>query len=402
MKGRLNKRAVDAARYQGTGACYVWDTETAGFGLRIYPSGRKSFVVTYRVRGKQRFHTIGRFGEMTVDQARTEALETLALARKGEDRSGERQASRRAPTIADLAARFMKEHSEVRNKPRTIQRNRETWDRVILPRLGGGRKVADIDRAEVAKLHTDLAATPSAANTVRAILSKAFNLAELWGWRPENSNPCRHVERYKEEARERYLSEAELSRLGGVLAEAGWVPPHAVAAIRLLVFTGCRSAEILTLQWKHVDFERRSLNLPDSKTDKKVVRLNAAALEVLAGVERVPDNPHVIPGARRGSHRRSLQHIWDRICEEAELEDVRIHDLRHTFASIGVNAGINLQPIGKLLGHTKTATTERYAHLADDPVRQANETIGSTLEATLSGKPKASVVPLRSAVASRT
>ena len=189
MRAKLSKRTIDAATYQGTGACYLWDTDTAGFGLRIYPSGRKGFVVTYRVRGKQRFFTIGRYGQMTLSEARTEALETLARARRGEDPSGQRFASRRSPTIADLAKRYMEEHAAIKKKPSSVRMDRQHWDRVILPRFGT-RKVADIDRADVAKLHTDLAETPSMANSVRALLSKAFNRYTTPGDWPSSPPSC--------------------------------------------------------------------------------------------------------------------------------------------------------------------------------------------------------------------
>ena len=396
MKARLNKRAIDAATYQGRGGCYLWDIETRGFGLRIYPSGRKSFVITYNAKGRQRFYTLGRFGEMTLPEARTEALELIARARKGEDPSGDRRAAYRAPAVADLADRYMDEHARIKKKARSVKRDRQTWDRCVLPRLGR-RKVADIERADVAKLIADMADTPAMANKVITLLSKAFNLAEIWGLRPEGSNPCRHVSRYREESRERFLSDRELSRLGDVLAEAEqtWgVSPHAIGAIRLLVLTGCRSSEILTLRWAEVDFERRCLRLPDSKTGRKTVMLNAGALQILNDLERVNGNPFVIPGLKRGTHRSSLQPLWERIREQAELPDVRIHDLRHTFASFGVNAGLNLPVIGRLLGHSKTATTERYAHLADDPVRKAVETIGATIAASLDGKPKAAITEI--------
>ena len=396
MITRLTKRTVDAATYEGPGGCYIWDVEARGFGLRIYPTGRKSFVVTYMSRGRQRFMTIGRYGEMTLKEARAEAFAILARARKGEDPSAARRARRKAPTVADLADRYMTEHAEIKKKARSVKRDRQAWDRHILPRLGQ-RKVADIARADVAKLLTDMASTPAMANKILSLLSKSFNLAEIWGWRPEGKNPCRHVGRYREESRERYLSESELKRLGEVLdlAERSWgFSSYAITAIRLLIFTGCRSSEILTLCWQDVDLERKCLHLPDSKTGKKTVRLNSGALQILAGLERVDDNPYVIPGAKPGSHLSTLQQIWNRIREEAGLEGVRVHDLRHTYASYAVSSGFSLPVIGKLLGHSKTATTERYAHLADRPLREANEAIGATLEATLSGKPKAAVAPI--------
>ena len=386
MKVRLNKRTIDEATYEGPGGCYLWDTEIAGFGLRIYPTGRKSFLITYRSKGRQRFYTLGRFGELTVQQARAEALETLGRARKGEDPSGVRRAARRAPKMADLADRHIEEHAKIRNKPRSVKRDRRAWDRCVLPKLGK-RRVRDVNRADVARLMTEMAETPAMANKVLTLLSKAFNLAEVWGWRPEGSNPCRHVSRYKEETRDRYLSESELRRLGGVLnffQSAQAMCPYAIAAIRLLILTGCRSAEILGLRWEEVDFERKCLRLLDSKTGKRTVFLNEPAIEILASLEPQGDNPHVVPGEKTGSHRSTLQPIWDRIRDAAEIKDVRIHDLRHTFASFGVNGGQNLAVVGRLLGHRKITTTQRYAHLADEPIRQATDSIGVKLSSALS------------------
>ena len=388
MKIKLNKRTIDQTVYQGSGGHYLWDTELAGFGVRIYPTGRKSFVISYRSKGLQRFFTIGRYGVLTVQQARLKAMATFARIGNGEDPSGDKIAANRAPRITDLAKRYMDEHSRVKKKPKSIKKDEQAWERLILPHLGQ-RRVKDIARADIAKTMTDLADTPAMANKVLTILSKSFNLAEIWGWRTEGTNPCRHIKRYKEEARERYLSEAELSRLGDVLIEAErfWeVKPQAIAAVRLLILTGCRSAEILTLKWDEVDFERRCLHLTDSKTGKKKVWLNAGALEILSTIERVDGNPHVVPGASPGSHFSTLQRLWNRIRKAANIRDVRIHDLRHNFASIGINTGQNLAVIGKILGHTKIQTTQRYAHLADAPVRKANEQIGATLEATLAGQ----------------
>ena len=231
-----------------------------------------------------------------------------------------------------------------------------------------------------------MADTPAMANKVQTLLSKAFNLAEIWEWRPEGSNPCRHVGRFKEQSRERYLSHSELERLGEVLtrmeAERA-IFPQAIAAIRLLVLTGCRSAEILKLKWTEVDLERRCLALEDSKTGRRTVMLNQDALDILDGLPRV--GPYVIPGRTPDRPLSTLQHLWKRIRAAADLEDVRIHDIRHTYASFGVNNGHNLAVVGKLLGHSKIQTTQRYAHLADDPLRKANEQIGSGLAASLQG-----------------
>jgi integrase len=214
-----------------------------------------------------------------------------------------------------------------------------------------------------------------------------MNLAEVWRMRPNGSNPCRHIKKYRENKRERYLSEAELARLGEALTEVdqdGTVMPSAVAAIRLLIFTGARLSEILTLRWDYV--EHSYLRLPDSKTGAKVIYLNPPASELLARLPRIVDNPYVIPGNKPGARLVNLQKPWRLIRARAGLEDVRIHDLRHTFASIGAASGLSLPMIGKLLGHTQAATTERYAHLADDPVRAASEAIGQRIDAAMKGE----------------
>ncbi|MEM7585396.1 MAG: site-specific integrase [Acidobacteriota bacterium] len=391
MKVRLNKRTIDEAEYRGPGGCYLWDTHMPGFGLRIYPSGAKSFVVAYWSRGRRRFYTIGRYGRITLHLARDKALEVFLSVRRGGDPAGERHSARKAPTVADLADRHIRDHAEIKYKPRSVKRARQVWDRCVLPTLGR-RRVADIRRADIAKLMTAMADTPAMANKVQSLLSKAFNLAEVWGWRPEGTNPCRHVGRYREESRERYLSEDELRRLGEAFVhfeQHTETSPHAVAAIRLLILSGCRSAEILKLRWEDVDFERRCLHLPDSKTGKRTVLLNTAALEILADLERVDGNPYVIPGAKPGSHRSSLQNLWPKVCRHAGIENVRVHDLHHTFASFGVNGGQGLPVIGWLLGHSKITTTQRYAHLDDDPVRAASEAIGSVIVGAMVGEREA-------------
>ena len=396
MRLRLNKRAIESATYKGAGADYRWDTELPSFGVRVYPSGRKSFVITYRVRGKQRFFTLGRFGEITLQQARAVALEHLGKARQGEDPAGERMAYRQAPILKDLAERYMAEHARVHKKATSIQMDDRMWQQHVLPSLGG-RKVADISRDDVSKLHGSLSATPAIANHVRRLLCKAFNLAEVWGWRPDGSNPTRHVKRFKEGKRERFLSGAELARLAECLAEAERTAterPEAIAGIRLLVLTGCRRGEILNLRWQDVDFEARCLRLPDSKTGAKVVYLNAPALQVLAGLERHDGKDLVLPG-RISGRPITLNDPWRRIRKAAQVEDVRIHDLRHTYASVGVSSGLSLSVIGGLLGHSQLATTERYSHLADDPVRQGAERIGAAIEAAMLGKAGAEVVPLQ-------
>ncbi len=238
---------------------------------------------------------------------------------------------------------------------------------------------------------------PIAANRCLALLSKMLNLAEAWGLRPDGSNPTRHVAKYRERKVERFLSNVEFARLGTVLEEAARTGEHAsvVAAIRLLILTGARRDEILSLRWEHVDFERGCLRLPDSKTGAKTIPLGAPALELLADLPRLNDNPYVLPGARPGRHYVGLGKAWRRLRAKAELPDVRLHDLRHSYASVGAGQNESLHVIGALLGHRDTASTQRYAHLSDDPMRAAADRISGHLAAAMAGK-SGEVVPLRS------
>lgn len=383
---RLTKRAIDAADYAG-GTDYRWDETLSGFGMRVYPSGKKSFVVSYRVLGRKRIMVLGRYGVLTLDQARARARKVLAQAAEGLDPSKDRQTLLKAPTMADLATRFLADHAP-KKKASSIRNDRRMWKQNILPHLGQ-RKVVDITREDIDRLHSRMRETPYAANRVLALLSKAFNLAEVWGWRPDASNPCRHVKPYKEEKRERYLSAAEISRLGAVLEEVEHERvelPGVATAIRLLLLTGCRLNEILSLRWEDVDFETGCLRLADSKTGKRLVVLSGGALELLASTERVAGNPHVIPGKIEGQHLINLSKPWRRIRERAGLDGVRLHDLRHTFGSVGAGAGLSLPLIGKMLGHSQPATTARYAHLANDPLRRAVDLVGDEISTALNGR----------------
>lgn len=216
-----------------------------------------------------------------------------------------------------------------------------------------------------------------------------MNLAEKWGLRPDGSNPCRHVDRFPERKVERFLSSDDLGRLGEVLCQmerTATERPSVIAAIRLLVFTGARLGEILDLQWDHVDLERSCLRLPESKTGAKVIHLNAPAMEVINGIERQAGSPWVITGRVKGKPLVNLRKPWHRIRKEAGLDTIRLHDLRHSFASAGAAGGLSLPIIGALLGHSQPQTTARYAHLAADPLKQANDMIGQRIAAAMQGQ----------------
>jgi integrase len=255
----------------------------------------------------------------------------------------------------------------------------------INPALGPYR-ISDVLRADVARFHHELRDRPYQANRALGVLSKMFNLAEQWGLRPDGSNPCRHVKKYREHKKERYLTMPELQRLGAALTTAQrqqTESPFVTAAIGLLVLTGARLNEILTLKWDYVDLAEAVLRLPDSKTGAKLIYLNDAAVNLLRAMPRMAGNPYVIAGKKAGSRLINLQKPWRRLRAQAGLNDVRIHDLRHSFASVGAGAGMSLPVIGKLLGHSQPVTTARYAHLAADPVRAASNQIGDRITAAM-------------------
>lgn len=378
---KLTKRAVEAPS-PGDRDIILWDTDLKGFGCKITPKGRRVYFLYYRTNsGTQRRPAIGRHGEITAEVARDIARRWLGEVAAGGDPSQTRKAARTAPTMAELCQRFLMEHSKFKNKSGTTYNYERIIDRFILPALGTC-KVLEVTRLDIDRLHHRLRDTPYQANRVLGLLSKMMNLAERWGYRPDGSNPTRHVEKYREHRRERYLSQEELNRLARVLAameQKATETPEIIAAVRLLIFTGCRLSEILKLKWIWVDWERHCLELPDSKTGAKVIHLNAPALEVLRGLVRQDGHPYVIPGAKRGHHLVNLEKPWRRIRKQAGLDNVRLHDLRHTYASVAVGLGEGLPIIGKLLGHSQPATTHRYAHLAADPLKAANERVGATI-----------------------
>ena len=388
---RLTKRYIDSLAPQ-VEDYFAWDRDIPGFGVCVRKSGRKSYILKYRVgsgRGaKVRKPTIGVHGAITVDEARRVAKDWLAEARLGGDPSGARRAEARATDVSELCQKYLVEHAYVYKKPSSVRHDERMIEKVVKPSLGRFAITA-VSRDEIAKLHTRLMPKPYEANRVLSLLSKMFNLAEVWGMRPDGSNPCRHVRKYKEEKRRRFLSETEFARLGAALelASAGElrtsrgarISEFAIAAVRLLLLTGARRGEILGLRWFEVNFDDSRIELAESKTGAKFIYLPPAAIEVLRNLPRLQDNPHVIVGGKVGSPLVNIKDPWDAIRREADLNDIRLHDLRHSFASLGASGGMSLPILGALLGHQEPATTARYAHLSDDPLRQAANAIGSRI-----------------------
>jgi integrase len=384
MASRITKRTVDQLQ-NGV----VWDGEIKGFGVRCRASGAKYYVLKARIGGRQRWITIGRHGSpWTTDNARREAQRLLGLKAAGQDPATARDRQKGVITVAELSARFLRDYVPQRCKRRTAYEYRRAVELFINPSLGRHR-ITDVLRADVAGFHHELRDRPYQANRALGVLSKMMNIAEEWGLRPDGSNPCRRVKKYREVKRERYLTRDELQRLGAVLVGEETKrseSPFVIAAIGLLVLTGARLSEILTLRWEHVDLDTGVLRLPDSKTGAKLIYLNGVAIQLLRKMPRMQGNPHVIAGGKPGAHLVELQKPWRRLRANAGLNDVRIHDLRHSFASVAVGVGTSLPMIGKLLGHTQPVTTARYAHLAADPIRAAANAIGSEITAAMTGR----------------
>ncbi len=424
----------------------VWDTETRGFGVRFRSNA--VYIVKTRIRGKQTILTIGRHGasmptsrtdgKVTIwgaQSARKEAIRLLGLIKDGQDPTAERREAKAAPTLTEFSGRYMTEWAGPHKKPRTKVEDARLLKLHILPALGD-LKLREIDNADVAKFHASKIATPVAANRALALLSAILGWAMRVGEHGINVNPCRHIARFPETGRERLLSAQELARLGDALERAAsawnddrelvwrvecqdqaavagmkeadarkWVQARmptrvsaedwrALAAVRLLLFSGARLSEILTLRWDWINLETGIVRLPDSKTGRKNLILPAPALAILAELPRMEGNHHVLPGEKAGGSFVGIQKPWQRIRKMAALPDVHLHDLRHAFASTAVAAGDSLFIVGKLLGHRQSSTTERYSHLAPDPARAVAERTAERLGAQLRGE-KSNVVPLR-------
>ena len=375
---RVTKRAVDAL-FVEAGDAVFWDRDLPGFGVRVHATGRKVYVVQSRGPTGPKRVTLGRHGDMPADEARKQAAVVIDRIKQGEDPIP--KPSEPELTVSELSERFMSTHVNVHCKPSTAATYRSILDKHILPVLGM-MPISDVGRKEISALHHRLHGTSAVANQAVKLVSQIYSLAEAWGKIPAGRNPCGSVRRYKTRSRERFLTPEEFRRLGRVLRDAeadGSVWPPAIAAIRLLILTGCRKMEILTLRWEDVDRTTGELRLRDAKAGPRMVPLTAPLLAVLDGIPRVPGNPWVIMSRKPDSHLPDLQVYWMRICERAGLDDVRIHDLRHSYASRALALGEGLPTIGKLLGHRKVGTTARYAHLMRDAEKEAATRVGDSI-----------------------
>lgn len=444
MRCKLTKRTVDALK-AGRRDEFLWDSDLPGFGVKVTPKGHRVFVAQYTPRsergtGRRRRMTIGAYGPLTVEQARESAKSILGRVARGEDPALEAKRSdldaraARDNTVKSVSAVYLDE-TEAKVRDRTLTEYRRLFDRDVIPTLGG-RPVGAVTTQEVARLHADGRTRPYQANRILQLLASFFAWTETRGYRPRGSNPCRDVARFPEQPRERFLTVEEVGRLGTALrtAERVGLPvpeklkdasrgmskkrrakltgrkrgpykkretprpltpanPFAVAAIRFLLLTGWREQEALTLRWDAIDTDRGIATLEVTKTGKSHRPVGAPALELLDSLPRFEDSPYVFPGAKKGAPLREIKRTWAAVRAAADLEDVRLHDLRHTVASFAVASGHSLYLTGKLLGHTRSETTQRYAHLADDARKAAADTVSSALAAAL-GNDEAKVLPL--------
>ncbi len=391
---KLNDKDVKAMVPPASGHRIVWDSDVKGFGLRITHKGARAFVLNYRTEtGTERRLTIGSFGNWSVSRAREKARELRCDVDGGGDPMQDRRDKREAPDVNDLAARFEAEHLSA-GRATTMVDYKSLLKLHILPRIGK-LKVAAVGYADLAKLHSEVkkASGPYRANRAVAVVSSMMGLAIRWGLRSDN--PAQGVKRAHEEKRERFLSAAEIARLEGAMASHK--DTTACNALRLLLLTGARRGETLTARWEQFDLDAGVWKKPSAATKQgreHVVPLSGQAKALLTRMRAAADttNPFVFPGSMGAMLPGMLRKAFLEVCEQAGLTGVRVHDLRHSFASMLASGGTPLLVVGKLMGHTKAETTFRYAHLSDDTLREAAERVGKFVENA--GKPAADVVPL--------
>lgn len=397
---KITKRWIDQIQPSDKDAFY-WDDNLKGFGVKVTKGGKKNFVLQARLHGEAKRFTIGQYGQpWSPDQARDAALRMLADVTQGIDPTAEKKSNRDRPTVKELSEIYISEGMS-HKKPSTRMVEEGLIRRHILPLLGK-KKVGELGKHDLQRFLNHVAEGKTAtdektglrgraivkggqgsANRSLDLLASMLTYAVELEWRTDN--PARGVRKFKLRKHDKYLNGDELDRLGAALRaeEEEGASPFAIAAIRFLLLSGCRKSEALTLQWAWIDWDHNLAKLPDSKTGQKVLMLGSGAIELLKGIPKLEGSPLVFPSAAGGTVPISIQKIWDRVRTRAELGELRLHDLRHNFASAAVSSGQSLYVVGKLLGHSQPQTTQRYAHLAPDPVRGAADDVSAAISARL-------------------
>jgi integrase len=387
MGKRIVEQTIKRMKPPQAGHRIEWDTETPGFGVRITSAGVVSFILDYRVFGRQRRFTIGRYPDLTATAARIRARELRVRIDSGHDPMEERNQRRTEPTLGDLATEYLASDTERKKRPNTVRNDQRMVEIIIRPKIGPLRLKA-IGKRDIEALHASLKETPYQANRVLALLSSMFNYAmQVLGW--TTANPVKGVERFHEEKRENWLSVEQIQRFREALDK--YEDQNAANALRLLLLTGSRASEALKAHWSEFDLQRRVWTKPSHHTKQKkleYVPLSDPALDLLHGMRPKHATGPLFPGANGKTARVTIRRPWVQACKAAGLVEaislkgkrrsvtryrptVRIHDLRHSFASHLVSNGVSLQIVGKLLGHTQASTTMRYAHLQDESLRAA-------------------------------
>ena len=370
----------------------LWDSQVTGLGCRVFPSGRKAFVLSYRVAGRKRLATLGRPSEMSLQTAREMAAEEVVRIRAGEaDPLERRRQMREAPTVADALARFFDEVAPARIEAgrmtrRTVDEYRRQARRYVEPVLGS-LQVARVTRGDIERVAATLAKTRVLRSRVLAFLSRVFTLAELWEWRPQQTNPVRGVERAREEARDRVLATSELYALSAALKALEKVNPFPVAAIRVAAMTGLRISEILLMKWENIDFETGRVVLPATKTGRRIAPLAAPVLELLEQLPRINGNPWVFAAGRGAATTyRTARAVFAEAATAAGLPDVRLHDLRRSLATRLAGSGVNAYVLRDVLGHKTLTMANRYVQVASDALTNATEKAAALTAAAMAGE----------------
>ncbi len=405
-KLKLTKTVVDAAQKEEE-PYELRDTVIPGFLLKVTPTGRKIFMLAYVANnGQRRKPAIGQFGEITVEQARSIAQDWLADVRKGKDPSAEKSAARQAPTVKELFERFITDYSESRNKPSTVKSNRGYGKLYIIPHLGQ-MKVPDVTRADISNLMKKMSKTPTNANRVLAAVRKMFNMAEVWGMRPDGSNPCRHIPKFPERGKTRLITDAELRQLYAYLDQAeaeGLEHPFLLLAVRLQFEFAARMSEILMLEWSWVDLDNRRVVWPDSKTGGMSKPMSAEAVRLFESAPCFEDSPYVCPSIfdpNLPMSKHTYWHGWRRVLKRAGLPHIGTHGIRHRAATDIANSGIPVKVGMALTAHKTVTMFMRYVHTEDDPIRAAAEAVTQRRQSLVGGavlSPSAPPVPTQAPV----
>ena len=360
----------------------VWDDEIKGFGCRIFPGGKKTYVFYYRspVTRKFSYIKIGLHGNLTVDEARIKAKRLALSVSDGIDVKAEKKQEiieeQKSILFTDFWQIFTDKYIAKEHKPNTIRGDKSRIKNNILP-FFGSKKIADIERRDILAFKDSFTHIRGNCSKCLNLLSTAFDQAELWGYRSQSSNPCKGIKREGDKKMERFLTAVELKRLEGILTSqsSSKTSPYSLAAIWMLMFTGCRASEVFTLQWKDVHLEDGHLYLKDSKVGVRTIALNDKAKQILTSLQKQEGNPYVFCGKLPGTCLYDVKRAWNKMRTLADIPDVRIHDLRHSYASFALKQGVDLYTVSKLLGHKNIATTTRYAHLELEHLKEATNKV---------------------------